>query len=98
MFAFTLKSKLKRKKKFVLLEVTKDIEYIEKFKSDALYYDETAARKRFAELKKKEELTDDEEVEKSRLEDEIANSVAVKNEFEKSDELRDELEDYISLL
>lgn len=89
---------LLKKKRRVLFEVEKDLQYLKKFKAFYLNFDEDKARARMAELKKKEDRTDKEQAELEEVVGKIAMSKAVKNEWEKSQELRDDLNRYISII
>lgn len=95
---FLYNIRLKNQKRRALFEVTKDIEYLKKFKGDMLEYDEGPARRKMSQLKKQDERTDEEEQELMMIVETITESKAVKNEFEKSDELRQDLQNYISML
>lgn len=93
-----LKRGLRKQKERALYEVEFDIKYIEVFKSDILKLDETPLRKRMTELKKKESLTEQEEIENYKLLAKINESKAVKNEYEKSKELAADLRNYLSII
>lgn len=95
---FIYNLRLKAQKRRALFEVRQDLRYIKEFKGDMLEYDESKARARMGELKRKEERTDEEQAEYEQVLGVIAMSKAVKNEWEKSQELARDLENYISLL
>ena len=52
---FTLKSRLKRNKRYALLEVKTDIHFIENFRQEALKRDETALRSKLGAQRRKPE-------------------------------------------
>lgn len=95
---FFYKRGLKARKRRALYEVSQDLRYIEEFKGTMLDYDEGKARSRMAELKRKETRTPEEESEYEQILGVLAISKAVKNEYEKSTELLEDLKNYISLL
>ncbi len=95
---FIYRIRLKAQKRRALYEVCQDLRYIEEFKGEMLHYDESKARSRMGELKRKEDRTDVEQAEYEQVLGIIALSKAIKNEHEKSTDLAKDLENYISLL
>lgn len=95
---FFLRRGLRKQKERAIYEVGKDIEFIKAFKKDWLDYDETNDRKRLAVLKRKEELTDEEQNEFEKINNNIVISKAVKNEYEKSLELLEQLKQYVQII
>lgn len=91
-------NRLKAQKRRAIFEVEQDLRFIEKFKGDMLKYDESKARKRMAELRRKETRTEVDETELEQVMGIISMSKAVKNEWEKSTELKKDLEKYVSLM
>ncbi len=90
--------KLKNQKRRALHEVNQDLLYIKTFKQEALQCDEGPLRHNMSMLKKKEDKTPEEEKTYEAILDTIAESKAVKNEFQKTSELAKDIENYISLL
>lgn len=93
-----LKRGLIKHKEKALYELRKDIEYIKIFKAELLNLDEKPLRKRLSVLKAKEEPTDAEATELAQTIEKIKISQAVKNEYEKSVQLANDVEDYLSML
>lgn len=90
--------RLKSHKKRALFELKTDLQYLMKFKGDMIKYDEGKARKRMAELKKIENRTPIQETELDTVLNVIADSKAVKNEYQKTAQLIKDVEDYLSIL
>jgi hypothetical protein len=82
-----------------LYEVRVDLRYIKEFKGEMITYDEGPARKKMAQLKQKgESRTPIEEQELDAILDTIAESKAVKNEWNQSLKLEEDLLKYLALL
>lgn len=97
--SWVYQKRLKKQKIKAWFEVGSDIRYLEEFKGDMLGYDEGPARKRMAELKKKEDkITQTEQQELEAILNTISESKAVKNEHQKCTILLKDLENYISIL
>lgn len=93
-----MKWSLRRQKERAIFEIEMDLKYLKTFKGTMIDYDEGKARKRMAELKQIASRTDLEEQELDRVLGVIAESKAVKNEWQKSQALLADLRNYISCL
>lgn len=94
-----LKWKLRRQKLRAIFEIEQDLNYIRVFKKDILEFDESKARKRMKELNQKgDQRTPHENAELDAVLQCIAESKAVKNEYEKSTALLKDIYNYVSLL
>lgn len=95
---FFYRLRLRNQKRRALFEIEQDLRYLETFKSDMFKYDEGKARKRMAELKQKEKRTEIEDAEFDKILEVISQSKAVKNEFNQSKKVAEDVRNYISLL
>lgn len=92
------RNRMRAAKRRGLFEVERDIEYLMAFKGDMIRFDESKARKRMAELKKIDQRSPVEEAELDAILGVISESKVVKNEYEKSKFLAEDLKKYISFL
>ena len=89
---------LKNQKRRALFETRLDLVYIKEFQGDMLNYDESKARKRMAELRRKEPRTAEEESELDAVTSVITASKAVKDAWNQTKKLEGDLQNYIALL
>lgn len=98
---FFLKRGLRNHKLRALKEAEFDLEYIRLFKSEYLNMDDTELRKRMGELSRKESsgtITPEEMSEFAEINQKIKAVNSVKIEYEKTQQLVQDLKDYISIL
>lgn len=98
-----IKRQLKNQKKRALLEVQTDIRFLEKYKYGELHYDEQKARQQIVETKKKLEKAKEKEVPQleetiNRLSREIAETQAIKKEFQDLKRLEKDITTYIKII
>ena len=87
---------LRNFKKRVLVEIATDIKFIKKHRYAELHYDEQKARNLLVEEKKKEEKADEQKI--NRISREIAETQAVKKEYEDLNRLLKDTKLYIGLI
>lgn len=93
---FFYKRAIIRQKRRAIYELQLDLEFIKKVKGEMLSYNEAPARKRMAELKKEENLSDIQEQELNTIVSVIAESKATKEEYRKSKQVMEELIQYVN--
>ncbi len=89
---------LKRHKERAVFEMKQDLIYLETFKGDMIKYDESKARKRMSELKAIENRNEKQEAELDAVLNVISESKATKANYNQTEKLIGELENYISTL
>lgn len=95
---FLYKRRLISQKLRAIFEIEQDLKYLAFHKKTMLEYDEAKARKRMVELKKIESRSPVEEAELDAVLSVIAESKAVKNEYEKSKAVLEDCKGYVKML
>ena len=89
---------LKWHKRKVLLEVRKDMEFLQEMKGEKLHFDEEDARTQLAELRKSDLPDEEKEKREKEISKLIHSSQAVKAEYELKAQMEVDLMNYIDLI